>query len=217
MRIRPAFAALVVSALALGSAVAIAQDKKADAAPAAPPAGGKREIPKDPEGIRGISPYMEAIAKGDASFLARDLAGAVAAYQDAIKLDTSKMLGFYRLGEAQLASNKPEEAEAAWQTALGKQGTADMKAKVLFVLADLRERQNKLPEAKEAWTAYANFIKDNEKAKGYPATPEDRIKRIEQREKDIAEYAKVKERIAERQKQREKEAEENAKKDTKNR
>jgi len=213
MRLRSTVLSLFVTALALGSALAMADDTKK---PEATAPSGKREVPKDPEGIRGISPYMETIAKGEAAFLARDLQGAAASFQDAIKLDATKMLGFYRLGEAQLALDKPDEAAAAWQTALGKQGLPAMKAKVLFVIADLKERQHKWQEAKDAWGAYASFVKENEKAGGYAATAEERIKQIDRRVKDEAEYAKVKERIASRQKEKEKEAEENAKKDKRN-
>lgn len=222
-------ASLVTSSLALagtafGQGAGAAAPAKPDAAkpaagaaaPTAPaPAAGSM---KDPENKKGISPYMEAIKKGEDSFVARDFPSAVTAFQDAIKLDASKMLGFYRLGEAQLAAGKPEEAEAVWGTALNKDGPADLKAKVLFVLADLRERQRKLPEAKDAWGKYAQFLKDQAAdAKGYPGTPEERQKVIDRRLKDEKDYAVVKERIIKRQAEREKEAANNAKKDKLNR
>jgi hypothetical protein len=85
MRPSLALTALVTAALAFGN-VSIAADP--------PKADGKKEIRKDPEGKRGISPYLELIAKGEAAFVARDLPGSVSAFQDAIKLDTEKMLGF---------------------------------------------------------------------------------------------------------------------------
>jgi len=222
-------ASLVVSSLALAG-VALAQGAAAPAkapagkagaaaptatpaAPMPPPAGPL----KDPENKKGISPYMELIAKGEVSFVARDFPGAVTAFQDAIKLDGQKMLGFYRLGEAQLASGKPEEAEAVWTAALTKDGTPDLKAKVHFVLSDLRERQKKLDVAKDAWGKYGQFLKDNPAdSKGYAGTPEERTKVIDRRVKDEKDYAAVKERIIKRQAEREKEAEENAKKDKAN-
>lgn len=214
--------ALVLCSLAFSS-VAFAQggaakpDPKAAAAaptaPMPPPAGPL----KDPENKKGISPYMEAIKKGEDAFVARDFAGAVTAFQDAVKLDSAKMLAFYRLGEAQLASGKPEEAEAIWTAALNKEGPADLKSKVLFVIADLRERQRKLDVAKDEWAKYATFLKEHASdAKGYAGTPEERTKMIERRLKDEKDYAVVKERIIKRQAEREKEAEENAKKDKAN-
>jgi predicted Zn-dependent protease len=173
----------------------------------------KKANHKDPDGKRGISPYMESIAKGNAAFVARDLPGAVTAFQDAIKLDTDRQLGFLRLGEAQLESGKLDEAEAAWTTAQNKKGTADDGARVLFCIADLRERQHKWQAAKDAWNAYANYLNTNAKAKGYPATAQERIKQVERRMKDESDYAAVKDRIEKRQKEREQEAIENAKKD----
>lgn len=207
---RPSFVLtlLVTSAIALGNASAAAEPPKGD---------GKKEVRKDPEGKRGISPYMELIAKGEASFVARDLPGAISAFQDAIKLDTEKMLGFYRLGEAQLESGKPEEAEIAWQSALNKKGTEDLNAKVLFLIADLRERQRKWQASKEAWGAYTAFLQGHPKALGYPATAIERQKQADRRMKDEVDYAVVKERIAKRQAEKEAEAIANAKKDTRNR
>ncbi|MEZ4295060.1 MAG: hypothetical protein R3B70_08775 [Polyangiaceae bacterium] len=187
--------------------------KPAAPAPAAPSAGGPR---RDPQGKKGISPYTEAVVRGQNSFVARDFPGAVTAFQDAIKTDPQQMLGFYLLGEAQLEAGKPEEAEAAWTTGLGKQGTEDLNAKLLFLMADLRERAKDWPKAKESWEAYAAFLKAHPNAKGYPTTAEDRVKRIDQRIKDEKDYASVKERIKKREEERTKEAEENAKKDTRN-
>ena len=191
--------------------------KPAAAAPRPAPAGKAGEIRRDPAGQTGISPYMEQIVKGQASFVARDIPGAVTAFQDAIKLDPSLMLGFYRLGEAMLESGKPEEADSAWTTAVGKKGGAELHAKVLFCLADLRERQKNWQGAKDAWTAYTSFVTSNPKATGFLETATERQKRIDQHLKDEQDYAPVRERIKKRQEERLKEAEENAKKDTKNR
>lgn len=199
------------------------KDKPAKDKPAkeAAPATAKVDPPvfplKDPQGKMGISPYMEFINKGEASFIARDFNGAVVQFQEAIKADGQKMLAFYRMGEAQLAAGKPEEADAIWTAGLSKEGTPTLKARLLFCLADLKERQKKWDGAKEAWGKYAQFLKDNaQDAKGYAMTPEERIKVIDRHVKDEKDYAVVKERIKTRQAEREKEAEENAKKDKAN-
>ncbi len=209
MRARWSSALVVVAPLLFVSATASAQTA------AAPPAKGA--VRKDPEGKTGISPYMEQIAKGEAAYVARDFPAAIAAFQEAIKLDGQKMLGFYRLGEAQLNNGKPDEADATWQAALSKKGPDDLMAKLLFVIADLRERQTKLDAAKDAWAAYAAFLQNNAKAAGYPATPPERQKVGAKRTKDLTDYAAVKDRIAKREAERQKEAEENAKKDKLNR
>jgi hypothetical protein len=78
-------------------------------------------------------------------------------------------------------------------------------------LADLRERQKKHQEARDHWATYADFAKQQQQAKAYPATATDRTQRIEQWQKLEAEYASVKERI----KKRLEEAEEKARKSAK--
>lgn len=211
-RILLAAASLTLTAAVVLTALPSAAQTSPPAAAAA--AAGPR---KDPEGKTGISPYQELIAKGQVSFVARDIPGAITAFQDAIKLDPAKMLGFVRLGEAMLESGNVAEAEGAWTTALGKKGTDDLQAKALFCLADLRERQKNWQAAKDAWSAYATFLSSNPKAVGYPATAVDRQKQIDRRVKDEKDYAAVKDRIVAREAERLKEAEENAKKDKLNR
>ncbi len=181
------------------------------AAPAVGPSG--KPIRRDPEGRSGIAPYTEAVVKGQGSFAARDFPGAVSAFQDAIKLDPTAMLGFYLLGEAQLEAGKPDEADAAWTSGLSKKGTEELNSRILFVLADLKERQKNWTGAKDAWAAYQAYLQSHTTVKGYAATAEDRIKRIDQRIKDEKDYGAVKERIKAREAERLKEAEENAKKD----
>jgi tetratricopeptide (TPR) repeat protein len=205
MRPGPTLASLVVAAIALGNVTANAD----------PPKG--KTIRRDPEGKTGISPYMEIVVKGEASFVARDIQGAVAAFQEAIKLEPEKMLAFYRLGEAELESGKMDDADKTWEAALSKKGPDDLKAKVLFVIAALRERQHKWQAAKDAWGAYGAFLQNNPKAKGFPATATERIKQADRRMKDEVDYGAVKQRIAARLAEKEKEATENAKKDKLNR
>lgn len=156
---------------------------------------------KDPKGITGISPFMELVNKGNAAYVARDYATAATTYQEAVKKEPNRALGHYLLGQAYLADGKIDQANGAWDTALRYAGKdAVMKAKVLFVIADLRERQQKYDEAAEAWKEYGTFVAGNASANGYPATPTERQKAVETH-KDLAEkYGKVKERIAQREK-----------------
>jgi hypothetical protein len=213
---------LSAAPVALAAAVALAQTpgstpaapaKPAAAASTAAAAAAPKGPRKDPEGKTGISPYTEHVVRGQNAFVARDFPGAVTAFQDAIKTDPQNMLGFYLLGEAQLEAGKPEEAEAAWTSGLSKKGTDDLNSKLLFALADLKERQKSWQAAKDAWAAYSAFLKGHPDAKGFAATAEERTKRIDQRLKDEKDYAPVKERIKKREEERLKEAEENAKKD----
>jgi tetratricopeptide (TPR) repeat protein len=154
----------------------------------------------DPKGITGISPFMELIAKGSASYVARDYATAVTTFQEAIQKAPNRALGHYMLGQAFLADKKPDEADGAWQTAL-RYAEKDpvLRAKALFVIADLREQQKRWDDALTAWKAYADYVASEAKANGYAATPTDRTRVIEKRKELETKYAKVKERIAQRE------------------
>jgi len=172
-------------------------DAKADAATV-----GSDGVRRDPKGIKGISPYMEQIAKGDRSYVARDFDGAISAYREAIKLEPEKALGHYRVGSAQLAKGDQKEAEAAFVNGLrfvGKDGT--LRAKLIFALADLRERQKNNDEAIGRWKEYSKNAEDEKEAITYPATATERVSRNEAWKKNVADSEEVKTRIAKRLKE----------------
>ncbi len=219
MRVQLVTAACAALGLCLAApsfAQAPAKAPAKDAAPKKEEAKAPEGPRRDPAGITGISPYMEAVKKGEDAYVARDFKGAIAAFQEAIKLDIQNALAYYRMGEAQLADGNLAEAEAQWQSAMSRTGSLDLKAKIHFVLADLKERQGKWQEAKDAWNAYQTFLQNNPKALGYAASAIERIKQIDRRVKDEKDYGEVKARTKKREEEKIKEAEENAKKDTKN-
>ncbi len=189
----------------------------AQSAPAATPKGfrytiGPDRVRRDPTGVQGISPFWEAVNKGDRAYLARDLPGAIAAYEQAIKAEPKNPMGHYRLGEAYLAKDMPKDAEDAWTAAVRfADQVPTVKAKALFVLADLAERQKNWNTATERWTAYENFVKDP-KAKGYAATASERKKRIAAWIELEKKSAEVKGRIEKRLKEAEEKAKESAQK-----
>lgn len=186
----------VVLATLLGSGLAFAQAK-----PAAKPAA-KGEVRRDPKGVKGLSPFWESLKKGDDLYVARDFDGAIAAYREAIAKEAQNALGHYRMGEAQLAKGDLQEAEASWVAALRYVGqNATLKAKIMFVLADLRERQKQYDDAKERWTAYEQFAKQSPAAKTYPASATERKKRVDAWKKMLEDYAAVKTRIEQRLKE----------------
>lgn len=201
--------------------VAQAEDKKAkaDAKPAATSAAGKADgvtvdsdgVRHDPKGVKGISPYLEQINKGDRAYIARDFDGAIAAYREAIKADPEKALGHYRVGAAQLAKGDQKEAEAAFVAGLrfvGRDGT--LKAKLIFALADLRERQKNNDEAIGRWKEYSKNAEDEKEAITYPATATERVSRNEAWKQLLVDGAAVKERIAKRLKEAEEAARKSA-------
>ncbi len=183
---------LVSLALALPAA---AQDKGKTDKPAAAAAGPR----KDPQGIKGISPFWEQLKKVDDLYVARDFDGAIAAYKEAITKEPQNPMGHYRIGEAHLAKNDTQEAETAWVAALRfVGGDHPLKAKILFVLADLRERQKSYDDATDRWNAYAQFAQQQPAAKAFPKSAEDRKGKIATWTKLVSDYAAVKKRIATR-------------------
>ena len=209
---------LLLVALAVTTTPAWAQDAAPPpAAGATPPAAAPAKtassdsVRRDPRGIKGISPFWEAIKKGDDAFAARDAEGAIAAYQEAIKADPHNGMGQYRIGEVELSRGKMKEAEEAWQAALRFAGeNASLKAKILFVLADVKERQRSFEEETNGWNAYETHAKAAPTAKTYPQTPPDRKKRISEWKQLEIDYGAVKDRIKLRLEEANKKAAEDA-------
>lgn len=159
-------------------------------------------VKRDPKGIKGITPYLELIVKGDRAYVARDFDGAIAAYREAIQKEPQNALGHYRIGSAQLAKGDQKEAEAAWVAGMrfvAKDGT--LKGKLIFALADLRERQKNNDEAVGRWKEYAKSSEQDKEALTYPATATERVARNEAWKKNAADSADVKVRIEKRLKE----------------
>lgn len=193
--------ATLATTAALGQGPQPAAPASKSDAPAAP-AVGADGVRRDPKGIKGISPHLELINKGDRAYVARDFDSALAAYREAIQAEPQNALGHYRAGAVQLAKGDQKEAEAAWVAGLrfvGQDGT--LKAKLQFALADLRERQKNSDEAVARWKEYAKTAEDYKEANTYPATATERVSRNEAWKKNAAESAEVKERIAKRLKE----------------
>ena len=206
----PLTLALASTALAQGTGKPEAQKEKSGAAAAS---GGPR---KDPAGVKGISPFWEQLKKGDDLYVARDFDGAIAAYREAITKEPQRPLGHYRIGEAHLAKNDTAEAEAAWVSALRFVGQDHvLKAKILFVLADLRERQKSYDDATDRWNAYGNFAQQQAAAKAYPNTANDRKQKIATWKKLLEDYSAVKKRIETRLREADDKAKKDAEKHTK--
>ncbi len=185
--------AFAVPAIALVPLVASGEPKPKPAAKAA-----DKNDKYDPENITAISQYMETIAKGNERFAAKDSTGAIDTYKKAIQLSPKDPLAPYLLAEAYLASGNMGEAEAAIQQAYeADTKNALVRSHVLFLRADIAERQKKWEQAKTAWQAYAEHAaKLGADAGGYPQTAAERVKVI-QKVMDLEKaYAGVRERIA---------------------
>jgi len=182
-----------------GLASAANPEAPAKAAPAKKEAAGPH---RDPAGVKGISPFWEALNKGDSAYVARDFDGAIAAYRDAITKEPQNALGHYRMGEAELAKGDLHEAEEAFVSGLRfVDKNAALKAKLEFAVADLRERQKSYDDATQKWTDYEKTSTEEKEASGYPATASERKKVIETWKKVSADAAEVKARIEKRLKE----------------
>jgi len=195
----------ILAALMTTATVSLAADTKAPAKESSGKEGatvGSDGVRRDPNGVKGISPYLELINKGDRAYVARDFDGAIAAFREAVQSSPQDALGHYRLGAAQLAKGDQKEAEAAFVNGLRFVGKdASLRGKLLFALADLRERQKNSDEAIGRWKEYAKNAEESREAVSYPATATERLARNEAWKQNSADSAAVKDRIAKRLKE----------------
>jgi tetratricopeptide (TPR) repeat protein len=192
----------VLTAWLMHATAALAADPPAPAKDA--PAVDADGVRRDPGGIKGISPYLELINKGDRAYVARDFDGAIAAFREAVQSQPQNAVGHHRLGAAQLAKGDQKEAEAAFVNGLRFVGKdASLRGKLLFALADLRERQKNSDEAIGRWKEYARNAEDAREAVTYPATATERLARNEAWKQNAQASAAVKDRIAKRLKEAE--------------
>jgi tetratricopeptide (TPR) repeat protein len=134
--------------------------------------------------------------------VARDFEGSIVAFRQEIEKNPNAALGHYRLGEAQLGKGDFAEAEQSWQAALRFVGKEErLKSKILFVLADLKERQKAYEDSVARWKDYDQHARSQPDSKGFPATAADRIKRADEWKKITADSAEVKLRIEKRLKE----------------
>jgi hypothetical protein len=177
-------------------------DDAPDAKPAPPSAtdaGGPRH---DPDNKTGLSEWMERCVQGNAKYLAHDVPGAIDLYRQAIQLAPKRPLPHYLLGEAQLGAGNLPEAEVALADAeqTSDDRDANVRGKILFVLADLKEREKKWDDAKTAWKAYGDYAAKHLDAGMAPATPPARIQAIDDMLKQDKAYDVVRQRIADESK-----------------
>ena len=175
---------LASSSLAQGAK----KDKKADSG----------EVKRDPDGVKGISPFWEAVNRGNSAYIARDFDGAIAAFREAITKEPQNALGHYRMAEAQRGKGDLPAAEASLADALRYSGNDPrLRAKVQFLIADTKERAKAYDDAIAKWTDYEASAAKPE-AKAYAETGPERKKRIETWKQLVKDYGTVKERIAKR-------------------
>ena len=194
--VKAKLAALVVCSVAVGALAVAAPDAWGDGKLVMKD-GGSSDDKYDPANRTHISKFLETCVAGNAKFVSRDFPAAIEVYRKAIQLQPTNPLGHYLLGEAQSASGNLPEAEASWTNAdnLGDKDPP-VKTKLLFVLADLKERQKKWDDAKAAWQRYAQYVGAHPDAGGSATTADARIKAIDDMLKQDKAYDVVRQRIA---------------------
>ena len=193
MRRRSALARATFLAGGVAAALGLALVLPRATARAAPPDARPSAPVASPE-------FARACARGNAKYAARDFPGAIDAYQSATELRPHDGLGFYLLGEALLAAGRPGDAEAAWTQASVESATAPaLHARVLFVLADVAERQKKWDDAKARWAGYSAWATQYPAAGAFPATADTRTQAIDRMLAQDKAYEAVRQRIADTQ------------------
>lgn len=159
-------------------------------------AGGKGPA-KDPAASKSQTDFDNAVNQGCVKYVEHDIPRAIELFRQATQIQPRNPLGYYLLGEAQLGAGSLPDAEAAWLQAdqVSDSGPLSVKAKVLFVLADLRERQGRWDDAKAAWKRYADFAAQASDAGAFPQSAATRIKDIEKMQQQYKDYAIVRKRI----------------------
>lgn len=149
-------------------------------------------------GSAAAGKYADACVQGNAKYVARDFAAAIALYRGAVEMDGKNPLAYYLMGEAQLAAGNVAEADAAWNKASLQASDKDpaLRARILFVIADLKERQWKWDDAKAAWDVYLDWV-NRAPNSGFPASARSRQQVIDVMLKQDKAYEIVRRRIAE--------------------
>lgn len=194
-------AALLVPLAAFGDP----QDAKDAPKKKLPPPVGS-DVKYDPENVVAISQFQEIATKGNEKYAAKDYPGAADEYKKAMLLAPRNPMGPYLLAEAYLAQGNIGEADGAIASAVemaptdAKIASLATRARVLFLRADIYERQKKWDQAKTAWAAYVDAAnKDPLKgsdAGAFPANGQERIKAIQKVIDLEKQYVTVRERIA---------------------
>jgi len=141
----------------------------------------------------------KTLLEGDRAALARNFDGAIAKYRAVLAEDPRNAFAHYRIGQTQAMKGDLSEAEQAYFAALRFSGTNDvLRAKVLFCIADLRERQHAFEAAVDAWTGYEKQAVNAPDAAPQVATAAERKNRIAEWKKALAVGAEVKARVARR-------------------
>ena len=167
------------------------------------------KIPKDPNGIQGISPFWESIHRGDAAYAAHNYEQCEAEYKAAITSQPQKAIGHLRMAELSWKQAKWEQAQEFAVAAL-RFSQDDLRSKIAasHLLALINESQLQLEAAQKNWEEYKELSsqvpaeqassngESPQQAQLFIESAESRIKASQKAQQMRKEYKLVKERIA---------------------
>jgi tetratricopeptide (TPR) repeat protein len=140
--------------------------------------------------------------EGDRAALAGDGATAIAKYRSILAEDPRNALVHYRVAQVQAMNGELNEAEQAYFAALRFSGTDQaLRAKVLFCIADLRERQRAYEAAVDAWTEYEKQSVKAPSATPHAGTAAERKNRVAEWKRALSAAAETKARVEHRTKE----------------
>ena len=180
----------------------VAYPAMADAANKQPPAesSSDKTIRRDSAGRTGISPTWEAIKRGDDAYVAHNIDAAIHEYQAAVEARPQNPVAHYRLGCTFIAKGEFKQAQESLDAALRfSQSDPQTAGKTLFVIADLKERQQDYPAAIAAWKTYATFAAHHKDIKVFADSAQSRLDKLSAFLKLLEQSTQVKQRITDRQ------------------
>jgi tetratricopeptide (TPR) repeat protein len=136
------------------------------------------------------SRFIGRCLEGNRRFLQGDAPGALESYRAAHRLSPKNPWAYYLEAEALLSLERFSDAEKSLQNALGYLDArqAPLKAKILFLVAEAKERQKLWDDARLAWKAYEDWVIRAVDGGGtFPLTALERIK--------LADEAVVRDRV----------------------
>jgi hypothetical protein len=170
MRLRGPLFLLALFVAPVASLVSVAAAWGDDASVASSPtdAGATRH---DPDDRTALAEWMERCVQGNKKFLAKDVPGAI---------------------------DLPNgEATLKFALDLSDDRDPNVRGKLLFLNADVKEREKKWDEAKAAWQSYADYSARHADAGMAPTTPPARVQSIDDMIKQDKAYEVVRQRIVE--------------------
>jgi tetratricopeptide (TPR) repeat protein len=154
----------------------------------------------------------QLLAEGDRAAAARNFDLALTRYRAVIADDPRAALAHYRIGQVQAIKGELNEAEQAYLAALRFAGTDDaLRAKLLFCIGTLRERQGRYDAAVEAWTEYEKLAVNAPATGAHVRAAAERKNRIAEWKKSLLVAAETRARSTRRASEREALTRKNAK------